>query len=88
MMQRNALEADVEAVLSRYDTVAREVMIQLARWASERAEWQAEREELQEALERAHERDARLQAAPLQEALQRAISRVDGILAAAEEVES
>lgn len=88
MMQRYAPVSNVDAVLTRYDTVAREVMIQLARWAGERDEWQSEREELRKALEQASEEDLQIRIAPLQEALQRAISRVDRILADAEKVES
>jgi hypothetical protein len=82
MMQQRVQPPDIDTVLTRYETVTREAMIQLARSASDKGEWRAEREEMQRALKRASSTDVQLLTIPLQATLQRAIGRIDRVLAA------
>jgi len=83
MMQQRAQTPDIDTILTRYETVTREAMIQLARSTSDKEEWRAEREEMQRALKRASTADVQLLTIPLQATLQRAIGRIDRVLAAA-----
>ena len=71
---------NADAVLHRFDAIAREAMVQLSRWKGERVQWREQFAELEHALQRAPAQDLEVLATPLRAAIRRAIGSVDGIL--------